>query len=336
MAGQKSQRILVIMTDSLAAFVASEPIFDSIRQAHPAATISLLTTKSLERLARSAPYFDQVAASPPMSEKALRQNLITQVRKTRFARVYDLSAGDVSRKLQGGLGLMMKPKWIGMSGARGGKALRSGVSRLGDIERFCSAGNLENPLRYPRMTWSLDSRKDSANMQPSWYGLNGPYGLLLVNRDDRQRMSAAQFAALANMMSAEGITPVIIGDQQLNDFGDDIAADAPELVDLTGKSDHLQLASLAKNASFFVSDLADEMFLALSVGCDGVLVSPFEDEDLGISGRHVVRIAPAPGRASDVDPAQIWQTIRNMGLHQNRPGSGDAPQEDQSRIRRYG
>ena len=334
--GQKQQRILVIMTDTLAGFVAAEPVFDSIRQAHPEATISLLTTKALERLARSAPYFDQVAASPPMNEKPARQNLIAQVRRTRFARVYDLSSGDVSRKLQSGLGLLMKPKWIGMSGIRSANTLRSGVARLGDVERFCSAGNLASPSRYPQMTWSLDSRKDSANMQPSWYGLNGPYGLLLINRDESQRMSAGQFAALANMMSAAGITPVIIGDQELNGFGDDIAADAPELVDLTGKSDHLQLASLAKNASFFVSDHADEMFLALSVGCDGVLVSPFEDEDLSISGRHVVRIAPAPGRANEVDPAQIWQTVRNMGLHDNNKRVNIDAQIDQSRIRRYG
>ncbi|MEL6789662.1 MAG: hypothetical protein AAFO78_03715 [Pseudomonadota bacterium] len=334
MAAQKNSRILVIMTDSLASFVASEPIFEEIRNAHPEATISLLTTKALERLARSAPYFDQIAASPPLHDKATRQNLINQVRKTRFSKVFDLSGGEASRRLSTGLG-WRKPKWVSMGGGRPDRSLRSGVDRLGDVAKFCAGGDLANPARYPSLGWSLDTRKDSANMQPSWYGLNSAYGLLLVSDDNRQRMAASQYAQLANLMSGAGIIPVLIGDTSLNDFGDDIAAEAPDLVDLTGKSDHLQLASLARNASFFVSDLADEMYLALSVGCDGVLVSPYEDQDLPISGRHVVRIAPAPGRAGDVDPHQIWQTVRNMGLHE-KPFTGNAREhEDQARIRRY-
>ncbi|MEO0319433.1 MAG: hypothetical protein AAF199_00885, partial [Pseudomonadota bacterium] len=218
MAAQKNSRILVIMTDSLASFVASEPIFEEIRNAHPEATISLLTTKALERLARSAPYFDQIAASPPLHDKATRQNLINQVRKTRFSKVFDLSGGEASRRLSTGLG-WRKPKWVSMGGGRPDRSLRSGVDRLGDVAKFCAGGDLANPARYPSLGWSLDTRKDSANMQPSWYGLNSAYGLLLVSDDNRQRMAASQYAQLANLMSGAGIIPVLIGDTSLNDFG---------------------------------------------------------------------------------------------------------------------
>ena len=64
----KSQNILVIKTDGLAAFVAAEPLYEAIRTAHPGARISLLTQSHLQRVARASPYFDQVAAMPDFRE----------------------------------------------------------------------------------------------------------------------------------------------------------------------------------------------------------------------------------------------------------------------------
>jgi len=308
----RQDRILVIKAGSLGGFVAAEPVFEQIRAAHPGATISLLTVKPLERLARAAPYFDQVAAIANFQDKTTRKNLFAQIRRSRFSRVYDLSNNDISRRVMGCFGVM-KPKCSVIPSARGQAARTPQANRIGDIERFCGVAGLPEPVRAPRFDWALETRKDSANMHPSWYGLTGPYGLLLPNADPARRMSAHAYAELANMLARGRITPVLIGGHDLNDFGDDISMHAPDVVDLTGKSDHLQLVSLARTAHFFISDHADEMLVALSVGLDGVLISDRDDKPLRDFCCHVVRLA-ANGADGAVKAGQVWQTVRNMGL----------------------
>lgn len=313
----RKENILIIKTDGLAGFVAAEPLFQAIREAHPDSVISLLTTKSLERLARAAPFFDQIAPLPQMSERISRQSLLAQIKRSRFARIYDLSCDESSKRIQAGLGFM-KPKWFSVDAPRTRQMKRKGGIAVPDAGKFLETLGIADPDRRPDFSWALSSRKDSANMQPSWYGLNGDYGLLLTSQDSARRWPAERYADLANYMAQGGVTPVLIGDHDLNDFGDDIATLAPDLVDLTGKSDHLQLAALAANACFFVSDHADEMYMALSMGCSGVLISAVDDPEIHRSGCHVVRI-DAIGPAEGLAAQQVWQTILNMGLTPEGP-----------------
>ena len=107
--------------------------------------------------------------------------------------------------------------------------------------------------------------------------------------------------------------PILAGPKELHEFGDEIADEAPQLVDLAGKTDHLQLAALANEAAFFVSDDAEEMRLAMSVGCDGVLISCGPAPTAPPPGRHVVMLQSKTGPGA-VDAAFVWRTLNNMGL----------------------
>ncbi len=312
------ENILVIKTDSLAGFVAAEPLFQVIREAHPDSVISLLTTKSLERLARAAPYFDQIAPLPLLSERLSRQSLLAQIKRSRFQRIYDLSCDENSKRIQSGLGFG-RPKWFSVDAPKARSVRRMGGIAVPDAGKFLDNLGIADPERRPDFSWALNSRKDSANMQPSWYGLNGPYGLILVNRDPVLRWPAERYGELCNAIGASGMTPVLIGDHDLHDFGDDISAIAPDLVDLSGKSDHLQLAALSANARFFVSDQADELYMALSMGCDGVIISAYDDPEVHRFGRHIVRIDTS--MTHDVSAQQVWRTIVNMGLAVPHPGT---------------
>ncbi|MEQ8748202.1 MAG: hypothetical protein RIC52_00370, partial [Amphiplicatus sp.] len=99
MFGRKNENILIIKTDSLAAFVEAEPVFEAIRNAHPDARISLLTSSGLQRVARAAPFFDQVAAMPNFRDSESRKAFIKQLKTSKFERIYDLSADDNARRL---------------------------------------------------------------------------------------------------------------------------------------------------------------------------------------------------------------------------------------------
>ncbi len=314
MLGRKQNNILVVKTDGLTAFVAADPAFEAIRNAHPKAKISLLTTQGLQRIARASPYFDQVAAMPNLKDAEARKEFVRQLKTSKFEQVYDLSGDDAARRLKAALG-PFGPKWH--SAEPSGKPAKGARPAPPNLEKLAASAGLSIEDKLPDLSWAVTARKDSANMQPAWYGISGPFGLLLPGEAEASRWSAAGYAGIAREMSKAGIMPVLAGSKSLHHFGDEIAHEAPQLVDLTGKTDHLQLAALAQEAAFFVSDCAEELQLALSVGCEGVVIcsakQPFSAE-----GRHIVTMTAPQDRAgtglADVDPAFVWRTLNNMGL----------------------
>lgn len=336
MFGRKTSNILVIKTDNLVGFVAAEPAFEAIRKTHSDATISLLTIPPLQRVARASPYFDQVASIPNFRDAEARKEFIRQLKNAKFERVYDLAADDAGKKLHAAMG-PFRPKWFSAVPARRrrGSFGEQGV-RTPALDRMMDDAGIEDHNRLPDFGWALEARKDSANMKPSWYGISGAYGLLLPGPDPSARWTARGYAGLATIMSTAGYMPVLAGPKELHGFGDEISDSAPQLVDLTGKTDHLQLAALAHEAAFFVSDFAEEMHLAVTVGCEGVLIAPGGDLDRSTTtsmnnaapqGRHVVELKSAGG-ANSVEAAFVWRTLNNMGLI---AAVGEPPQMAQAR-----
>lgn len=310
MLGRRQSNILVIKTDGLSAFVAADPVFEAIRNAHRKARISLLTTQGLQRIARASPYFDQVAAMPSLHDREARKEFVRQVKTSKFEQVYDLSNDDEARRLRGALG-PFGPKWHSAEPAPKASS-KEASARMPGLDKLIETADLHVEPRLPDLSWAVAARKDSANMQPSWYGISGSFGLLLPSKTPERRWSAAGYAGLAAQMAAAGIMPVLAGSKTLHQFGDEIAHETPQLVDLSGKADHLQLAALAQEAAFFVSDNAEEMQLALSVGCEGVVISPAKSP-FSAPGRHIVTMT-APDDIGAVDPVYVWRTLTNMGL----------------------
>jgi lipopolysaccharide heptosyltransferase II len=312
MFGRKKENILVIKTDSLAGFVAAEPAFEAIRQAHPDAKISLLTISPLQRVARASPYFDQVAGIPNFRDGDARKEFIQQLKSAKFATVYDLASDEAAKKLYSAMG-PFRPKWHCATPAPRRARKGQSASGLPSFEKMFSDAGVAAPSRSPDFNWALSARKDSANMKPAWYGISGAFGLFLPGDDEEKRWTASGYAGLASIMATTGFMPVLTGSKELHHFGDDVADQAPQLVDLTGKTDHLQLAALAHEAAFFVSDDAEEVDLAVSVGCQGVLIVNAKSPASVHDSRHVVTLTSDVGLGA-VDAAFVWRTLSNMGL----------------------
>ena len=111
MFGRRKENILVVKTDTLGGFVASEPLFEEIRSRHQNAVVSLLTLESLQRIAKAAPFFDQVATLPNQQNPLEKKAFVKQLKSAKFTRVYDLSANESSRKIQSAVG-PFGPKWF--------------------------------------------------------------------------------------------------------------------------------------------------------------------------------------------------------------------------------
>lgn len=307
------QNILVIKTDGLAAFVAAEPLYEAIRAAHPGARISLLTQDQLQRVARAAPYFDQVAAMPDFRDAEAKKAFVKQVKTSHFQYIYDLAANEDARRLYAALG-PFRPKWRSVAQAsRSARQRGTPEEALPNTKKFSTAVGFEAPTRQPDFSWALASRKESASMQPGWFGISGVYGLLMPGLDETRRWPASRYGELARMMAQKGVMPVMIGAKELHVFADEVAHAAPELVDITGKADHLQLVALAQGAAFFVSDAAEEVHLAVSVGCSGVLIRKAGEEHLSPKGRNIITLTTRSDMG-EATPDFVWRALSNMGL----------------------
>ena len=88
------KKVLVIQTGSIGEFVLSLAAMKRIRQAHPHARITLLTTPPFEALAKSSPYFNEVLteAIRDISENGYDNPVRLQewLRRLRFAAMADL------------------------------------------------------------------------------------------------------------------------------------------------------------------------------------------------------------------------------------------------------
>ena len=93
------QRILVIKLSALGDFVLALAAMKKIRQAHPKAHITLLTTPPFEALSRACPYVDSVDIDGEPEDFSDWTRLVGGLRAARFDRVYDLECSVWTNRL---------------------------------------------------------------------------------------------------------------------------------------------------------------------------------------------------------------------------------------------
>ncbi|MEM1409448.1 MAG: glycosyltransferase family 9 protein, partial [Pseudomonadota bacterium] len=294
----------------------------AIRKAHPGATIDLLTSPVLQRLATTAPFFDRVVATRTLSTKTDRHELAGKLKRVGYTVVYDLDGTRESMELRGALRAFRGPEWIGPKRplSEGKRALAPTPLAGPGMRKLLRGAGLQLDERLPDLSWSSLSGEKPANLDPTWFGLRGNYALLIPASNQAHRWPAEHYAHLARHFAGLGITSVIVGDEDVAPFASAIAdaigpvsrGQAP--VDLCGKVDAAQLAALGEKAEFFVAGPSDELHLMASMGVQGVLMIPPSEDISGdaLYGRNIVKLTSS--RLHRLDTDQALTTLRCMGL----------------------
>ncbi|MEL7028693.1 MAG: glycosyltransferase family 9 protein [Pseudomonadota bacterium] len=325
---KKQEKVLVVKSENLSEFVAADAAFGAIRESHPDAEIVLLTSPDMARLAKAAPYFDMVWGDGAPADKEARKQLASRIKREKFARVYDLDNTPDSARYFRAL-QPFAPKW---SGSVSGAALRHVPEKRvirHTVDRFAdqlAVANVEADRRSGDVRWALSARKDAANMQPTWYGVSGPFVLLAPAREDEKRWPAAQYARLAETLRAQGLTPVLVGGVEKQPVGEHISRRASGVINLLGKTDLLQLSALADKAVCFVGDDTAPSQLAAAVGCPGVMLLSNASDPALVSprGRDVVLLTADD--LADLPVEDVVRTLRNTGrLEKTAPTPAAAP-----------
>jgi ADP-heptose:LPS heptosyltransferase len=317
-------KVLVVKRDGLRAFVEAEPAFAAIRNAHPDATIDLVTSPDLQRLAKCAPFFDRVVATKPEMPAEERKAFARSLKKLGYGVAYDLDGTKQSMELRSALSGFRAPTWVGARRPvnHSTKSLAPSPLAGPGMRKLLKDAGLEPEQRLADFSWSTDPANGSANLDPSWFGISGPFALFLPAANASLRWPARHFGEVAASLGQEGLTPVILGHAELGPYAYDVMQHAAEItrstgraaVDLSGKADAAQMAVLARHASFFVAGPSEELHLVAAVGTPGIVTIPAsrDMEDCALYGRQVVKLTA--GQTEAIEPELVLQMLSNMGL----------------------
>ena len=260
---QNLNRVLVIKLGALGDFVQAMGPFQAIRTALPDAQITLLTTRPFVELATRSGWFDQVWTDHRPRSFAGYWALRRQILEGRFDMIFDLQTSDRS----GNYWRMLWPRRPLISGIVAGATHphnNPNRNAMHTLER--QRDQLEmagiSSVAGPKVDW-MQGDIDGLGL-PDRFGLIVPGGS--AHRPDK-RWPAERFAALAQAWVQSGLTPVIIGTKADADWTDVVAAACPQAIDLTGKTELFQLASLCRRAEIAVGNDTGPMHLAAVAGC---------------------------------------------------------------------
>jgi ADP-heptose:LPS heptosyltransferase len=291
------ERILVIKLAALGDFVQAFGPFAAIRNHHPEAEITLLTTPPYAELARLTPWFDRIWTDgrPRWIDLPHVWRLARKLRRGGWSRVYDLqTSGRSSRyRLFTGFG----PDWSGIGwGASHPHAnpMREVMHTLEkQREQLEMAGITEFPV--PDLSF-LDA-------DISGFGLPERFALLIPGASATRpgkRWAAERFGELA---AGFEVPAVVVGSRAESALAEAVRKGAPAAIDLTGRTSYAALAAVARRAAFAVGNDTGPTHLVAATGCPTLALFGGESDPslCAPRGRQVAVLRHVPLRALGVE-----------------------------------
>ncbi|KSB89918.1 heptosyltransferase [Caulobacter vibrioides] len=295
------KKVLVIKLGALGDFVLALAAMKKIREAHPRAKITLLTTPPFEALARLSPYFNAVEVDGRPSDAGDLFKMLGRIRKAKYDRVYDLQTNNRTGWYFQAL-RPFPPQWSGI--AKGASLPQRGRARyhMHTLERHADqlrqAGIWPDaPIEPgsappPDLSWILRKHKDArpvpGAVTPKPYVLLVPGGS--AHRPEK-RWPVESYAQLAALLKSKGLDIVIIGGPQESAMARQIQKAAGQARDLTGRTDFAQLAVLGAKAALVVGNDTGPTHLLAAAGAPTIaLFSDASDPALCGPRGHVAVI----------------------------------------------
>lgn len=306
-----AQKILVIKLSALGDFVQALVSFSAIRNAHPDAHITLLTTRPYAAFAKDCPYFDAVIVDkrPKIWQIGAIASLAGKLIRGRFKRVYDLQTSDRSSFYYRLFPFWKKPEWSGIA---------SGCSLPHDNPERDKMHTLDRQAEQLKIA-GID---DIPALDLSWvkadidrFSISEPFALLVpgaaAHRPDK-RWAEDKYAALGGRLLTEGITPVLIGSETDRPVIEAVKEACPEAVSVMGRTSFSDIAALARKAQVAVGNDTGPMHLIAMTGCPSVvLYSAASDPTLcGQRGDHVELLQVEDFET--LPPTKVYEAVKTV------------------------
>lgn len=312
-------RILVIKLAALGDVVLAFAAMQRIRKAHGDAHITLLTTPPFEALARASGLFDEIWTDGRPKGLIDEIAMLRRLRQAKFDRVYDLQTSSRSSRYFYGL-LPRPPEWSGIAPGCSHPHDNPTRDHMHTLERqadqlmaagiWPDAPTAPGAAPPPDLQFMLAS--EDPRLSPEAFGLRGAYALLIPGASPHRPMKrwpADRYGALASTLAGEGMAVAVIGGPGEAALAQEIKAIAPDVIDLTGKTDFAQVAALGARAKVAVGNDTGPTHLVAAAGAPTVVVfSGDSDPALCAPRGRSVCVLQRP-LLSDLDVNTVWQAV---------------------------
>ena len=291
-------RVLVVRHGAFGDIVMSLPAFAAIRERHSQDEITLLTTRPYAELLRSSPWFDKVEIDVKPDWWNLRGLLRLKRQLSGFGMVYDLQTSGRSSRY---FALAGRPPWSGV--ARGCQfpdaANRETLHTRERLEQQLSIADINTPLAEPDLSW-LAGDISSLNLPPH-------YAVLVPGaapHRPEKRFPAEKFREVAGALN---LPAVIVGTSGEKHLADTIGG-----IDLTGRTDFFQLASVFRRASLAIGNDTGPMHLAAALGVPCISLFSAASEPVRTAPRYPDGGWPVILRAATLQELPVAQVLAHL------------------------
>lgn len=315
------ERILVIKLSALGDFVLALAAMRRIREAHPKAHITLLTTPPFEALAKICPYFNAVDTGGRPASFAEWMALRRRIKAAGFARVYDLQTSSQSNRIF----QLLRPGPPAWSGVAFGcslphrNPLRNGMHTLErQADQLLYAGIWDDAPTEPGsapppdLSWIARARPPerpvSGANRPRPYVIFVPGGS--AHRLDK-RWPVERYSELARILYGRGFDIVVIGGPAETDLAHAIQRSVPRARDLTGRTDFASIALLGQKAALAVGNDTGPLHLAAAGGAPTIVLFSKASDPALSAPRGRVAILRAENLA-ELPVAQVAQAANSL------------------------
>ncbi len=260
----KREHILIIRLGALGDLVFCFQSFHEIRHAHPDAEIAILTRAPFAAFAHSLPWFDRVIIDthPTFATPLAWARLRREIADFAPIRVYDLQGKRRQTILYALLGGPFGPAWSGAAPLCKFSRPWPPAPEMSFVDflaaQLRAASVPATPP--PDLAW-LDAPIEKFALPPRYAVLipgcspNAPH----------KRWPAEKYAAAARRLHAEHLPCVIVGTASEAEVAAAIKKDAPDIIDLCGKTSLFELAGILRCAAGVIGNDTGPMHLAAAL-----------------------------------------------------------------------
>lgn len=258
------EKILVIKLGALGDFMLALGAMQAIRQQHPGAHITLLTSRPFVDIAHRSRCFNEIMIDvrPKFYQLGAWFHLGRQLNKGAFTRVYDLQMNDRTA-LYFRL-FARKPEWSGTApGCSHPYVDPPGVQAHAFYRHRARLKNIGIDAGLPDLSFMYTDVSTA-------FPLKKPYVLLVPGSAPtrpEKRWPAAKYGALAKKLHWHGYDIAVLGTAAEQDVISRIIKVCPEAHDLGGRTSFYDIASLAANAAGAVGNDTGPTHIISLTGC---------------------------------------------------------------------